>query len=60
MDNELKLGGKLFADKKFAEAVVVYQSYIAGHVGEWMDIDGMGNNEDSIGYYEWRISEWYI
>lgn len=37
----------------------MFQKYIMEHPSDGSPIDGLGNNELSIGYYEWFIPTWY-
>ncbi len=46
---------KLFKEKNFEQTVPLCQRYIESHAHENIEIDGLGNNELSIGYYEWFI-----
>ena len=45
--------------RNFEEAIPIYKQYIETHLEEQLEIDGLGNNEISVGYYEWVIPEWY-
>jgi tetratricopeptide (TPR) repeat protein len=49
----------LFMQKKHEQAIELFQKYLTQHFDEPVHIDGLGNNELAVGYYEWFIPEWY-
>ena len=58
-DPALAEANKHFMSKQFEAAIPLYQKYIQERVDLKVEIDGLGNNEISIGYYEWFIPDWY-
>jgi tetratricopeptide (TPR) repeat protein len=40
-------------------AIEIYKKIILEQINEDIEIDGMGNSEQSISYYEWFIYRWY-
>lgn len=50
---------QLFLKHQYQEAVPLLQKYLQESGAPNIPIDGLGNNELTVGYYEWFIPEWY-
>jgi hypothetical protein len=49
----------LFLKHQYEGVVPLLQQYLQQSGAPDIDIDGLGNNELTVGYYEWFIPEWY-
>ena len=58
-DPKLQAANVNFLENQFEPAIEVYQKYIEDRLPDSSPIDGIGNNQLSIGYYEWDMPHWY-
>jgi hypothetical protein len=53
LSDSLSEANKLFCAKRYEEAIPLYQNYLQNNFNKDIQIDGLGNYDQALGYYEW-------
>ena len=57
---ELQSAVTFFINEQYSEAAELFREFIEDHGDEEPEkIDGVGNNEVTLGYYQWFLSKHY-